>query len=105
MTIAGDRNEVRFDGEDMEWTSAIGTWQRVDGVEYENGKPTGSHDRELLPGHSSPRSASSRSSRSPERARFPRELPDGGFKYRATATAGEVFDAMPIAAGRAQGSA
>ena len=46
MTIAGDRNEVRFDGEDMEWTSAIGTWQRVDGVEYENGKPTGGHTTE-----------------------------------------------------------
>ena len=41
MTLAGDRNEVRFDGEDMEWTSAIGIWKRVDGVEYENGKPTG----------------------------------------------------------------
>jgi len=46
MTIAGDRNEVRVDGEDMEWKSTLGVWRRVDGVEYENGKPTGSRTTE-----------------------------------------------------------
>jgi hypothetical protein len=108
MTIAGDRNEVRFDGEDMQWTSAFGTWQRVDGVEYENGKPTGSRTTEnsfpdKLVAQVGKQSIVALAQRAPDFSA--RELPDGGFEYRATATAGDVFDAMPIAAGRAQGGA
>jgi hypothetical protein len=79
MTIAGDRNEVRFDGADMEWTSSSGVWKRV-----------GRQDIVRL------------AQRAPDLTT--RELADG-FHHTATATAGEVFDAMPIAAGRAQGGA
>ena len=107
MTIAGERNEVRFDGEDMEWTSSLGVWQRVDGVEYENGKPTGVTWGEGSFPHKLVAQVGTQSivalvQRAPDLTT--RELPNG-FEYRATATAGEVFDALPIAAGRALGGA
>jgi hypothetical protein len=108
MTIAGDRNEVRFEGDDMEWTSALGVWQRVDGREYENGRPTGTRWTDdsfphKLVAQVGKQSIVALAQRSPDFTS--RALPGGGFEYRATATAGEVFDAMPTAAGRAQGGA
>ena len=119
-----DRSEVRFTGGDLEWTNR-GRSVSPDGERFTSRttyREIGD-DAYVLEGGRFERVAPSAESDFPhklvqqvgsekliELARRADDLteepaPGGGTTYRATATAGEVFDAAPIAAGRAQGGA
>jgi hypothetical protein len=123
-----DRSEVRFTGGDLEWTHR--GWAVSPDGERHGSRSTyreigddGYYRDDTTPGARFERMEPSAESDFPHKlvqqvgsealvalARRADDLteepaPGGGTTYRATATAGEVFDAAPIAAGRARGGA
>jgi hypothetical protein len=121
---AWGRSEVRFTGGDLEWTSS--GWSVSPDGERSSSETTYREigdDGFVLEGARFQRVEPSAESDFPHKlvqqvgseafvalARGADDLTEepalgGGTTYRATATAGEVFEAAPIAAGRAQGGA
>jgi hypothetical protein len=123
-----DRSEISFSGGDLEWRSrsemVLDDGRRVvDGVTYVEVGSDGYFRDDTRPGGAFQRSAPSAESD------FPHQLVEhvgsealvalvrgaddfaaqsargGATRYRATVTAGQVFDASPTAAGRARGGA